>query len=157
MKIFEEMPNKQRDDALKAYPKPEGYSELNFEGLKFYYSSEEMDYSAFDKQNFHRFDKYDFVYERDITDSVMAFKNKEGRTALVLHTSVPTFDDADYEWNSYRKLYLLPETGRITAFLCCGGYKLAKVFAYEDVWWADEKTEKLLKSTDLFDCVYRCP
>ena len=153
MNTSEEKPNKQSEEALKDYPKPSGYSELNFAGLKFYYRSEEVDYSDMDKKNAYRFEKYGFVYDHDISDSLMVYKSKEGEKALVIYIAVPTFDEGDREWDSYKKLYLLPDTGKITAFICRGGYKLAKVMVYEDVWWANAKTETLLKSTELFDCV----
>lgn len=121
-----------------------GYSEMTFEGLKFYYRRKSVDYAALSNQGPCQFQKYGFEYDHNITDTWMIFKNKAGKKALVIHVSVPTFDYGDREWDSYRKLFLIPESGSMTGFMICGGYKIAKIFAYQDIHCADKKTKKLL-------------
>lgn len=74
----------------------------------------------------------------------MIFRDKTGKKALVIHVSVPTFDSGDREWDSYRKLFLIPEANGMTGFMVHGGYKVAKVVAYKGVRCADEKTENLM-------------
>lgn len=121
-----------------------GYSEMTFEDLKFYYRYKSIDYEAHSNQGPCRFEKYGFEYDHDITDNQMIFKNKAGKKALVIYVSVPTFDYGDREWDSYRKLFLIPESDGMVGFMICGGYKIAKIFAYKDIHCVDEKTEKLM-------------
>lgn len=127
-----------------AFAKTGKYKEMTFDGLKFYYRNENVDYTANGHQGLERFKKYGFEYDHNITDSRMIFRNKAGKKALVIHVSVPTFDFGDREWDSYRKLFLIPETGGMIGFMICGGYEVAKIIAYEGVRCADEKTESLL-------------
>lgn len=118
---------------------------MTFDGLKFNYRSEDVDYVAHGQQGPCRFQKYGFEHDHNITDTRMIFKNKTGKKALVIHVSVPTFDYGDREWDSFRKLFLIPEAGGMTGFMICGGYKIAKIIAYKDIHCADEKTERLLE------------
>lgn len=133
-----------------AYSKQIEYKEMTFVELKLYYRSEEVDYESFRHQGKGRFMSYGFEYDHDVTDSWMIYRNKTGLKALVIHVSVPTFDSGDRQWDSYRKLFLIPEGQGMIGFLVYGGYEIAKILAYSDVRCADEKTEKLLKSTGIF-------
>lgn len=135
-----------RIDNVKIYKKPVGYQEMTFHEMKLYYSSESTNLGKF---GFAR-SIDDFSYEYDITESLKVFKDKNGRKALMIYVSVPTFDSGDREWDSYRKLFLIPVKGKITGVMVCGGYKIAKILTYKDILCADEKTEKLLKSTNIF-------
>lgn len=135
-----------RLDAMKVYQKPDGYKELTLDGLTFYYRNEKVDYNALHNKGSNQFENYDFEHDQDITDSWRIFRNKAGKKALVIRVSVPTFDSDDRQWDSYRKLFLIPERDGMNGFLVCGGYSIAEVLAYEDVRYADEKTERLLES-----------
>lgn len=126
------------------FAKMKKYKEMTFDDLKFYYRNENVDYTVNGHQGPNRFKKYGFEHDHSITDSRMIFRNKAGKKALVIHVSVPTFDLGDREWDSYRKLFLIPEAGGMTGFMICGGYEVAKIIAYEDVRCADKKTESLL-------------
>lgn len=123
---------------------PNRHKELEFDGLKFYYRCEDVDYEAHGRQGACQFQQYGFEHDHNITDSWMIFKNKAGKSALVIYVSVPTFDSGDREWDSYRKLFLIPEVGGMTGFMVCGGYNIARIIAYKDIRYADEKTESLL-------------
>ena len=68
----------------------------------------------------------------------------------MIYVSVPVFDSGDREFDSYRKLFLIPGEGKITGVMVCGGYRIAKVLTYRNIRPADDKTEKLLKSTNIF-------
>lgn len=132
--------------ALKKYQKPDGFDDLPFAGMKFFYRAEhEIPVSSG-----LPYGLVDFKYEYDFTDSQMVYKNKDGRRALRLFISVPTFDSGDREWDSYRKLFLIPEDGKVTGVLIRGGSKIAKILTYSDIQWADEKTERTLMSTGIF-------
>lgn len=120
------------------------HKEMTFDGLKFCYRCEEVDYTAHDKQDSSQFKKYGFEHDHNITDSRMIFRNKAGQMALAIYVSVPTFDSGDREWDSYRKLFLVPEADGMTGYMVCGGYKIARIIAYQDIRCADEKTERFL-------------
>lgn len=132
--------------SMKTYQKPAGYQEMSFDGMKFFYRAEDVNKETAAAQ--HKIG--DFVYAYDITDSQQVYKDKNGKKVLRFYVSVPTFDSNDREWDSYRKLFLIPDEDGITGIMVCGGYRIAKVFTYRDIRWADEKTEKLLKSTNIF-------
>ena len=121
-----------------------GYSKMTFDDLKFYYRSKNVDYEAYGNQGPCRFQEYGFEYDHNITDTWMIFKNKAGKKALVIYVSVPTFDYGDREWDSYRKLFLIPESDSMIGFLIRGGYEIAEILTYQDIHCADKKTERLL-------------
>ena len=127
-----------------AFAQQSRYSEMTFDDLKFYYCSKNVDYAAYGNQNPCQFQKYGFEYDCNITDTWMIFKNKAGKKALVIDVSVPTFDYGDREWDSYRKLFLIPASDSITGFLIRGGYKIAEIIVYKDIYCADKKTKRLL-------------
>ena len=129
---------------VKVYPKPIGYKEMAFNGLKFYYCDEKVDYTSHDPQGTSQLENYGFEHDHDITDSQRIYKNKAGKRALVVYVSVPTFDSGDREWDSYKKLFLISEKDGMRGFLVSGGYKIAQILAYEDIRYADDKTESLL-------------
>ena len=120
------------------------YSEMTFDDLKFYYRSKNVDYEAYGNQSPCRFQEYGFEFDHNITDTWMIFKNKAGKKALVIYVSVPTFDYGDREWDSYRKLFLIPESDSMTGFMICGGYEIAEIIVYKDIHYADKKTKRLL-------------
>lgn len=121
-----------------------GYSEMTFDGLKFYYHNKNVDYAAHSSQGPCQFQKYGFEYDHNITDTWMIYKNKAGKKALAIYVSVPTFDYGDREWDSYRKLFLIPESDSMTGFLICGGYNIAEILTYQDIHCADKKMKRLL-------------
>lgn len=121
------------------------YKKMTFDDLKFYYRYEDVDYAAHGPQGPCRFQKYGFEYDHNITDTRMIFKSKTGKKALVIHVSVPTFDSGDREWDSYRKLFLISESNSMIGFMICGGYNVAKIIAYKDIYCANERIEKLLE------------
>lgn len=120
------------------------HQEMTFDGSRFYYLSEYIDYMALDVSGPDQFQKYGFEYDRDVSKSRSIYKNKTGKRALAIHVSVPTFDFSDREWDSYRKLFLVPKGNKIEGYLVFGGYKIAKVVAYKGIYCADKETKKLL-------------
>lgn len=121
------------------------HRKMTFEGLKYYYLSQHIDYMAHGAHSPDEFQKYGFEYDRDIGNSRSIYKNKAGEKVLVIHVSVPTFDSGDREWDSYRKLFLIPKGNEMEGYLVSGGYYVAEVVAYKGICCADKEIKKLLK------------
>lgn len=132
------------------YQKSSGYEVMSFDEFKFYYRSEIVEYNALGHKGKSRLNSYGFEHDHDITDSIMIFKNKAGLKALVIYVPIPTFDSSDRIWDSYRKLYLIPDDEGVIGFMVCGGYEIAKIIAYNDIRCANGKTKKLLNNTGIF-------
>lgn len=127
-----------------AYPRPRSYQELNFGGMKFFYRSEKEIYDAFRSRGTLEKQR-GFVYDYSLTDSLSIYRDTEGRPVLGSYVSIPTFDFGDREWDSYARLYLGRRTGECYGIYINGGYKISKICSYRDVWYADSKTEKIMK------------
>lgn len=128
------------------YPRPEEWKKLALGDMSFYYSSEVTDYSAMGPEKGNILERSGLVCDRRLTDSFRLFHDGDGRPALCIFESIPTFDSSDREWGSYQKLYLLPGEGKLRGILVRGGYKLARVLVYEDIRYGDSSTEKLVES-----------
>lgn len=120
------------------------HQKMTFDGLKFYYHSQHIDYMAHGVSCPDEFQKYGFEYDRDIGNSRSIYKNKAGEKALVIHVSVPTFDSGDREWDSYRKLFLIPKENEIECYMVCGGYHVAQVVGYKGIYCTDKEIKELL-------------
>lgn len=115
-----------------------------FDGSKYYYFFQYVDYIAHSVSGPDQFQKYGFEYDRDVGNSRSVYKNKAGEKALVICVSVPTFDSGDREWDSYRKLFLIPKGNEIEGYMVCGGYYVAQVVGYKGIYCADKEIKKLL-------------
>lgn len=135
--------------AAEPLPKPQGYLEMKYDDMTFYYRLER------NLSNFHGTGdmdaarKYRLDFDHKITDSQSYYRTKDNRAVLMFYVSVPAFDSEDRQWDSYRKLFLIPGAGKIKGVLVAGGYRVAKITEYEDLRCADSKTEKLLKGLGL--------
>lgn len=118
---------------------------MTFAGSKFYYLLQYTDYSAHGIPGPDRFRKYGFEYHRDLGGSRSLYRGKSEEKALVIYVSVPTFDSGDREWDSYRKLFLIPKRNGIAGYMVSGGYNIAKVTAYKGLYCADAEIKSLLK------------
>lgn len=139
-----------RVNETREYPLPAGYKAMDFNGLKLQYSSEEIDFDEMSNGGKRQFDRIKLSYIRDFTDDVSVYQNDKGEKAIMIYFSMPTFDSGDREWDSYRKLYLIPTVDKVEGFLIAGGYKIAKIYYYPDIRWGNEKTKKLMKQTGAF-------
>lgn len=65
---------------------------------------------------------------------------------ICVNRKIPTFDSSDRDYDSWHKLYLLQEKdGTIRAIYCRGGYSIAKVEGYAEVYEYPEYLEKYFK------------
>ena len=116
-----------------ALEKPKGYQECQHDAMRFYYRSSKVEYKDFGGRTEGKPKEYGLVFDRELTDSM----------------SVPTFDSSDREWDSYRKMFLIPDRGRLRGRLISGGYRIAEILEYEDLRCADDRTKKLLKAVGI--------
>lgn len=135
-----------------ALPPLEAYQKMTFAGMEFLYSSEVLDYEHPGNEEKRRLAKYRFEYIKDFSDTVSLYQNDAGQRAVGIFSFLPTFDSGDREWDSYRRILLIPleQENRMEAFLDCGGYRLAKSYYYPDIRFADEKTEQKLTGLGAF-------
>lgn len=129
-----------RLEHTETYPIPDGYQEMYFNQKRFYYQSKRMEkeYSEF-------FDKISEFTQEEWMDAEGILENAKGEKIYWMYASVPTFDSHDREWDSYRKFYLIPEKKEITGVMVSGGSRIANVYIYRDVRWADKRTEEFMR------------
>ena len=85
-------------------------------------------------------------HDTDLTDSIAIYKNELNENILQIRVSVPTFDSADREYNSYEKLFLFSKSGKLSGMLVKGGYRISTIDYYEDIRFADDLTAALLQA-----------
>lgn len=120
---------------------------LDFEGAKFFYETESSE-DAFSGRIETNIDE--FVFQYDIDKSASVYKDSKGKNVLRLFCSVPTFDEGDREWDSYRKLFIVPDKNGLKGLLVFGGYNIAKIYTYSNIKYADEKTRNLLRKAGVY-------
>lgn len=110
-------------------------------GQSFFYETESSE-DAFSGRIETNIDE--FVFQYDIDKSASVYKDNKGKNVLRFFCSVPTFDEGDREWDSYRKLFIVPDKNGLKGLLVFGGYNIAKIYTYSNIKYADEKTRNLL-------------
>lgn len=130
-----------------SYEKPQDYQEMKYQGMRFYYHTENVEYKASDSSDKPK--EYQLIFDHEISDSCSIYKEKNGNKVLMIYVSVPTFDSGDREWDSYRKLFLIPSGGRLKGRLVVGGYHVARILIYDDIVCGDSRTEKIIKCTGI--------
>ena len=60
--------------------------------------------------------------------------------------SVPTFASDDREWDSYGIHYIIQHNGQLCAIRKRGGYRLAKVSYFDNVYCADTITVQFMET-----------
>lgn len=75
--------------------------------------------------------------------SIVIFENTKYKRIVRLSLSIPTFDLGDREYDSWHDLFLLQEhNGIIRAVYCTGGYRIARIEGYAQVYQYPESLEK---------------
>lgn len=75
------------------------------------------------------------VEEKYRGTDITIFESTKYKTIVRLSRSIPTFDSSDREYDSWHDLFLLQEhNGIIRAVYCTGGYKIAHVEGYAQVY-----------------------
>lgn len=74
---------------------------------------------------------------------VSVLKCEKYSRIICVNRKIPTFDSGDREYDSWHELYLLQESdGIIRAVYCTGGYSIARIEGYAEVYQYPEYLEK---------------
>lgn len=75
------------------------------------------------------------IEEKNCGADIAIFESTKYKTIVRLSLSIPTFDSSDREYDSWHDLFLLQEhNGIIRAVYCTGGYRVAHVEGYAQVY-----------------------
>ena len=86
------------------------------------------------------------IDEKYCGTSIAIFESTKYKTIVRLSLSIPTFDSGDREYDSWHDLFLLQEhNGIIRAVYCTGGYRVAHVEGYAQVYQYPEPLKKYFK------------
>ena len=122
-----ERANKEKETVIK-YEAPEGYEKLYFDDLRFFYAASRRD------ESFRGSSKEEPIIRKYGLESAFARCQE-----------LPIFDSCDREWGSYEKLFLINKGGKVQAVKLTGGYKIGTLYIYEDVRYADSRTQEIWK------------
>lgn len=128
----------------------DNWKTLDYYGMEFKYESSSSDYDSHSLVNPCELEKLHLEFDHELKSDMNILKNKDGDTSLMIYVSVPTFDSGDREWDSYRKLYLIPKGRKITAYVVAGGYRLSRIQKYNNIRCKNEKAEQILKEAGIF-------
>lgn len=127
--------------------KPKEPEIFSFENVKFFYDSKSCEEAM---GSGIKTDVDEFIHQYGVDNSTDVYKDKKGNNVLRIYCSVPTFDEGDREWDSYRKFYIVPEKNCFKGIFVFGGYSIAKIYTYTNMRCADEETKKLLEKAGVF-------
>ena len=80
-----------------------------------------------------------------LTEDVSINKDPYGRKVLYVHTSVPTFDSGDREWDSAINEYLMFDGRDVDLVKCRRGYRIASITICSKLISASENTRPWLE------------
>ncbi len=87
------------------------------------------------------------IEEKYLGADIVIFESSKYKTVLRLSLSIPTFDSADREYDSWHDLFLLQEhNGIIRGVYCTGGYSVSHIEGYWQVYQYPEPLKKYLQS-----------
>lgn len=103
-------------------------------GDGFLFSSKAMQVSEHEIDFFTSGSRHN-IEEKYCNTNITIFESTKYKTIVRLSLSIPTFDSGDREYDSWHDLFLLQEhNGIIRAVYCTGGYKVAHVEGYAQVY-----------------------
>ena len=126
-----------------AYKKAVSYEHIKREfGDGFLFSPDVMQVSKSEIDFFTSGTRHD-IEEKYCGTNIVIFESTKYKTILRLSLSIPTFDSGDREYDSWHDLFLLQEcNGIIRAVYCKGGYRVAHVEGYSQVYQYPETLKK---------------
>lgn len=132
-------------------PGPAGEMVSVLYGYRFYFGKETE--LAHNQQNTFWFEGKKLTFdifrckpELEFGENIWKFRDTEGNAVLAVYYSVPTFDSDDREWDSYGIYYIIQYNGRLCAIRKRGGYRLAKVSYFDNVYCADTRTVQFMET-----------
>ncbi len=122
---------------------PISYEHIKREfGNGFLFSSETMQVNEGEVGFFTSGTRHDIEEQYCGTD-IAIFESTKYKTIVRLSLSIPTFDLGDREYDSWHDLFLLQEhSGIIRAVYCKGGYRIAHIEGYAQVYQYPEPLKK---------------
>ena len=133
----------EKEESFNAYKDAVSYKHIDQEfGNGFLFSSKLMQIDEHEIDFFTSGIRHDIEEKFRGTD-ITVFDNAKYRKIVRLSLSVPAFDSEDREYDSWRDLFLLQEhNGIIRAVYCTGGYKVAFVEGYAQVYQYPESLKQ---------------
>lgn len=111
-------------------------------GDGFLFSSEQMQVGEREITSFTSGSREN-IKEKYYGANVAIFESAQFKKIVRLSLSVPTFDSGDREYDSWHDLFLLQEhDGIIRAVYCTGGYRIAHIEGYAQVYQSPESLKK---------------
>ena len=111
-------------------------------GDGFLFSSEQMQVGEREITSFTSGSREN-IKEKYYGANVAIFESAQFKKIVRLSLSVPTFDSGDREYDSWHDLFLLQEhDGIIRAVYCTGGYRIAHIEGYAQVYQYPESLKK---------------
>lgn len=103
-------------------------------GDRFLFSSETMQVTEREVEFFTSGTRHN-IEEKYCGTDIAIFESTKYKTVVRLSLSIPTFDSGDREYDSWHDLFLLQEhNGTIRAVYCTGGYQIAHIEGYAQVF-----------------------
>lgn len=132
-------------------PGPAGATVSVLYGYRFYFGKETE--LAHDQQNTFWLDGRELTFdifrckpELEFGENIWKFRDTLGNAVLAVYYSVPTFDFDDREWDSYGIYYIIQHNDHLCAIRKRGGYRLAKVSYFDNVYCADTTTVQFMET-----------
>ena len=111
-------------------------------GDGFLFSSEQMQVGEREITSFTSGSREN-IKEKYYGANVAIFESTQFKKIVRLSLSIPTFDSGDREYDSWHDLFLLQEhDGIIRAVYCTGGYRIAHIEGYAQVYQYPESLKK---------------
>ena len=111
-------------------------------GDGFLFSSEQMQVGEREITSFTSGSREN-IKEKYYGANVAIFESAQFKKIVRLSLSVPTFDSGDREYDSWHDLFLLQEhDGILRAVYCTGGYRIAHIEGYAQVYQYPESLKK---------------
>ena len=138
-----EAKKREKEESANSCKDAVSYKHIDREfGTGFLFSPERMQAEEREIDFFTSGIRHDMEEKFQGTD-ITIFESTKYRRIVRFSRSVPTFDSDDREYDSWRDLYLLQEhNGIIRAVYCTGGYKIACVEGYAQVYQYPKSLEK---------------
>lgn len=137
----------ERAEKKHSFQEAVSYAHINREfGEGFLFSPESLRVDA------REIDVYTSGTRHDIEEKyrgarIAIFESAVYQKIVRLSLSIPTFDSGDREYDSWHDLFLLQEhAGIIRAVYCTGGYRIAKVEGYAQVYQYPESLKKYFQN-----------
>lgn len=116
-----------------------GMTQVKHDDYKFLYANQFMTEKEF---------RGDLIEETE-GRKIRTYKGGNGIPMVMFDEAIPTFDSGDRMYDSFQRIYILKEKGRLTGYYLHGGYRLSDVKKLTDVSGADQKTIDIMEQYGL--------